>query len=41
MSRSIKFAKAGGPQVLEFVDEQIPDPAIREVRVNVKAIGPR
>ncbi|MGQ7935373.1 zinc-dependent alcohol dehydrogenase family protein [Paraburkholderia sp. D1E] len=39
MSRSIKFAKAGGPEVLEFVEEQIAAPAAHEVRIKVKAIG--
>src|SRR5258708_22076773 len=39
MSRTIKFAKAGGPEVLEFVETQVPAPGPREVRINVKAIG--
>lgn len=39
MSRAIKFAKAGGPEVLEFVDVQTPDPGPAEVRIKVKAIG--
>src|ERR1700719_1645151 len=39
MSRSIKFAKAGGPEVLEFVDVQVPAPGPNEVRIKVKAIG--
>jgi hypothetical protein len=26
MSRTIKFAKAGGPEVLEFVEVQVPAP---------------
>jgi NADPH:quinone reductase-like Zn-dependent oxidoreductase len=39
MSRTIKFAKAGGPEVLEFIDEQVAAPAPHEVRIEVKAIG--
>src|SRR6202789_721963 len=39
MSRTIKFAKTGGPEVLEFIEMDIPAPGPREVRINVKAIG--
>lgn len=39
MSRTIKFAKAGGPEVLEFIEVQVPDPGPHEVRIKVKAIG--
>jgi NADPH:quinone reductase-like Zn-dependent oxidoreductase len=39
MSRRIKFAKAGGPEVLEFVETQVSDPGPHEVRLKVKAIG--
>ena len=39
MSRTIKFTKAGGPEVLEFVEGEIPDPGPREVRIKVEAIG--
>ena len=39
MSRAIKFANAGGPDVLEFIDMQVPDPGPHEVRIKVKAIG--
>jgi NADPH:quinone reductase-like Zn-dependent oxidoreductase len=39
MSRSIQFAQAGGPEVLEFVDTPINAPAANEVRIRVKAIG--
>jgi NADPH:quinone reductase-like Zn-dependent oxidoreductase len=39
MSRTIKFAKAGGPEVLEFVEIAVPAPGPSEVRINVKAIG--
>lgn len=39
MSRAIKFAKAGGPEVLEFIETQVPAPGPHEVRIKVKAIG--
>jgi NADPH:quinone reductase-like Zn-dependent oxidoreductase len=39
MSRTIKFAHAGGPEVLEFIEEQVPAPGPHEVRIAVKAIG--
>src|SRR5882757_2055772 len=39
MSRTIKFVKAGGPEVLEFVEVQVPAPGPNEVRIKVKAIG--
>jgi NADPH:quinone reductase-like Zn-dependent oxidoreductase len=39
MSRTIKFAKAGGPEVLEFIEMQVPAPGPAEVRIKVKAIG--
>src|SRR5258706_2710679 len=39
MSRTIKFAKAGGPEVLRFVEEQVPSTGPNEVRIKVKAIG--
>ena len=39
MSRTIKFAKAGGPEVLEFVEAQAPAPGPNEIRIQVKAIG--
>jgi NADPH:quinone reductase-like Zn-dependent oxidoreductase len=39
MSRTIKFAKAGGPEVLEFVEMDVPAPGPTEVRIKVKAIG--
>jgi NADPH:quinone reductase-like Zn-dependent oxidoreductase len=39
MSRTIKFAKAGGPEVLEFIEMEVPAPGPHEVRINVKAIG--
>jgi NADPH:quinone reductase-like Zn-dependent oxidoreductase len=39
MSRVIKFAKAGGPEVLQFVDVEVPAPGPDEVRIKVKAIG--
>src|SRR5437660_8329975 len=39
MSRTIRFAKAGGPEVLEFVEVPVPAPGSNEVRIKVKAIG--
>jgi NADPH:quinone reductase-like Zn-dependent oxidoreductase len=39
MSRTIKFAQAGGPEVLEFIEVEIPAPGPHEVRIVVKAIG--
>jgi NADPH:quinone reductase-like Zn-dependent oxidoreductase len=39
MSRTIKFAKAGGPEVLEFIETQVAAPGPHEVRIKVKAIG--
>lgn len=39
MSRTIKFTKAGGPEVLEFIETQISNPGPHEVRIKVKALG--
>jgi NADPH:quinone reductase-like Zn-dependent oxidoreductase len=39
MSRTIKFAQAGGPEVLEFIEMEVPAPGPNEVRIKVKAIG--
>ncbi len=39
MSRTIKFAKAGAPEVLEFIETQVPAPGPRQIRIKVKAIG--
>lgn len=39
MSRKVQFAKAGGPEVLEFVEETVAAPGPNEVRIKVKAIG--
>jgi NADPH:quinone reductase-like Zn-dependent oxidoreductase len=39
MSRTIKFAQAGGPEVLQFIETPIPAPGPHEVRIAVKAIG--
>jgi NADPH:quinone reductase-like Zn-dependent oxidoreductase len=39
MSRTIKFAKSGGPEVLEFIETQVPAPGPHEVRIKVEAIG--
>jgi NADPH:quinone reductase-like Zn-dependent oxidoreductase len=36
MSRTIKFAKAGGPEVLEFLETEAPAPGPSEVRIKVK-----
>jgi len=35
MSRTIKFAKAGGPEVLEFLETEVPAPGPSEVRFKV------
>jgi NADPH:quinone reductase-like Zn-dependent oxidoreductase len=39
MSRTIQFGKAGGPEVLEFIDASVRAPGPHEVRIKVKAIG--
>jgi NADPH:quinone reductase-like Zn-dependent oxidoreductase len=39
MSRTIKIAKAGGPEVLEFIEAKVRTPGPKEVRIRVKAIG--
>jgi NADPH:quinone reductase-like Zn-dependent oxidoreductase len=39
MSRTIRFEKAGGPDVLQFVDSEIGKPGPLEARIKVKAIG--
>jgi NADPH:quinone reductase-like Zn-dependent oxidoreductase len=39
MSRTIRFAKAGGPEVLEFANKEVAAPGPAEVRIKVKAIG--
>ncbi len=39
MSRTVQFSKAGGPEVLEFVDTPIRAPGPHEVRIKVHAIG--
>src|ERR1700684_1045045 len=39
MSRTITFAQAGGPEVLEFTEVEVPAPGPHEVRIKVKAIG--
>jgi NADPH:quinone reductase-like Zn-dependent oxidoreductase len=39
MSRTIKFSKIGGPEVLEYVETEVAAPGPREVRIRVKAIG--
>jgi NADPH:quinone reductase-like Zn-dependent oxidoreductase len=39
MSRIIQFEKAGGPEVLNFVEATVREPGANEVRIRVKAIG--
>jgi NADPH:quinone reductase-like Zn-dependent oxidoreductase len=39
MSRTVKFSRAGGPDVLETIETQVPAPGASEVRIKVKAIG--
>ncbi|MBN3808843.1 zinc-dependent alcohol dehydrogenase family protein [Paraburkholderia sp. Ac-20347] len=39
MSRTVRFETAGGPDVLQYVDEPVRDPKPDEVRIKVKAIG--
>lgn len=39
MTRSIQFSQAGAPEVLEFIDTEVPAPGPSEVRIQVKAIG--
>ena len=39
MSKVVTFNRIGGPEVLEIVDEKIPEPAAREVQIRVHAIG--
>ena len=39
MSRIITFAKAGGPEVLDYVEVETPTPGADEVRIKVMAIG--
>ena len=37
--KAIRFQKIGGPEVLEFVDVELPQPAAGEVRIRQTAIG--
>ena len=39
MTKAIRFAQTGGPDVLEFQDIPQPDPGPGEIRVNNQAIG--
>ena len=39
MSKSVLFKKTGAPDVMEIVDEKIPEPKQNEVRIQVKALG--
>ena len=38
-NRIVRFAKTGGPEVLEIFDEKIISPKVGEVRIKVKALG--
>jgi NADPH:quinone reductase-like Zn-dependent oxidoreductase len=38
ISRRIKFARTGGPEVLQFVGLQVPAPGGNEASIKVKAI---
>jgi NADPH:quinone reductase-like Zn-dependent oxidoreductase len=39
MSRTVTFGKAGGPEVLDYVEVEAPNPGANEIRIRVKAIG--
>ncbi|WP_343521336.1 zinc-dependent alcohol dehydrogenase family protein [Sphingomonas sp.] len=39
MPRHVEFEQTGGPEVLRFVEAEVPAPAAGEVRIAVKAIG--
>jgi len=39
MSKSIRFHKLGGPEVLQFEETEIPVPGKGEVRLRVEAVG--
>ena len=39
MTKAIRFQKTGGPEVLEYVDYDLPPPAKGQVRVKAKAVG--
>ncbi|EIH9381586.1 TPA: zinc-dependent alcohol dehydrogenase family protein [Escherichia coli] len=39
MSKVITFNRTGGPEVLEFVDVQVPAPTAGEVQIRIHAIG--
>src|ERR1700689_3320599 len=39
ISRTIKFDHPGGPEVLEFIETEVPAPGPHEVRIKVKANG--
>jgi NADPH:quinone reductase-like Zn-dependent oxidoreductase len=39
MSRTINFAEAGGPEVLKFIETQVPAPGPHEARIKITAIG--
>lgn len=39
MSRLIRFERTGGPEVLQWVDADVPSPAAGEARIRHKAVG--
>jgi NADPH:quinone reductase-like Zn-dependent oxidoreductase len=39
MAKVVTFARHGGPEVFEFTEMAVPQPAANEVRIRVKAIG--
>lgn len=39
MAKQVQFDRTGGPEVLQFVEVEVPEPAPGEVRIAVKAIG--
>ena len=38
MPRTIKFAKAGGPEVLQFLETEVPAPGPTEVRISARVV---
>lgn len=39
MAKNIRFHKIGGPEVLQLIEEDVPDPKANEVQVDIKAAG--
>lgn len=39
MARQVRFDRIGGPEVMRFVEVEVPEPAAGEVRIAVRAIG--